>query len=303
LKNKFAIFALAALILASLACNSTEPQTVPTQTVPHQTTPTLTDPQAQETRTSTIDTQQEAFLTPETWLASPQTCSQSMTMLISEESSASSATIVLEEKWVDPQGNTVWVYYLLGSDHGISKQITATYTLIPGKSTKIYDDYQAAFLNYSKLNTSSGLKDIDAGILSLFSLTRIDRAGTVPLGLDKIKTGEDIPDGSSPYFAFSYPGQTITAQFSISTHVHTYKSKEPYEMTFSPSNTTTNRGSSGGPICDSSGNVIAIISSNPGYHPTNYYAVPLPQNISTQIMSAIEASHKILQTNNITKAP
>ncbi len=284
------------LLLSSLACQTTNPAQQPTSA-------TLTAPQAESTRVALVDKEQETFYTPDTWVSAPQSCAQSMVLVISIDQHSSSGTILVEERWIDQQGSTVWVYYLLVSNHGVGESISPTYTLIPGTNISPYQDYQTAYLNYAIINSTSGSVNIDAGILSIFSLTKIDRTGTEPLGLDKIKTGENVTEGSSPYFTFGYPAQTITAQFSVSSIQKIHKEFEPQIIVLNPVNTTTNAGSSGGATCDNQGNVIGITTGSNGGQPTVFNIVPLPQNITTQVNTAIEISHSILTTNNLTKAP
>jgi len=265
-------------------------------------TQTLTDPQAEQTRVAVIDIQQEAFFTPDTWSLAPQSCAQSMTMIIPKDGHSSSGTILLEEKWTDPQGKDIWVYYLLVSNHAVSEKISPTYTLLPGDSTSLYKDYNTAYLNYYPIVATSGQIGIDSGILSVFSLARIDRENTKPLGIDKIKTGENLPLGNTNYFVFSYPGSTITAQFSIAIVKSSHPS-EPYTLKLASTNTTTSPGSSGGAVCNQNGEVIAVVTGHIGNEAIEFIADPIPQNISYQIEMAIQNSRSILLTNNITQSP
>lgn len=297
MKTKSIYTFLAVLIFASIACGANPPTT----TV--QTHPTLTGLQAEQTRVAIVDTQQETFFTPDTWSIAPQSCVQSMTMIISENKLASSGTIIAEEKYANPNLQTVWVYYLLVSDHGTEGTNQIIYTLIPGTNTQTYVDYQTGYLHYQPVTNSSGTKKIDVGVLSLISLSKIDRPNTSPHGIDKIKSGEYIVPDNTDYYAFGYPSNTFTAQFSISRVEDVEKNTEPYNISFLPTNTTIYPGSSGGAICDSHGNVVAVTTSFFGSRPTAYNAVPLPQNITTQINSAVENSHNILTTNGITMSP
>ena len=149
---------------------------------------------------------------------------------------------------------------------------------------------------------TSGQIGIDSGILSVFSLARIDRENTKPLGIDKIKTGENLPLGNTNYFVFSYPGSTITAQFSIAIVKSSHPS-EPYTLKLASTNTTTSPGSSGGAVCNQNGEVIAVVTGHIGNEAIEFIADPIPQNISYQIEMAIQNSRSILLTNNITQSP
>lgn len=289
---KNVILAISLVILANLACGASS-----------QTSPVvLTDPQAAQTRTVVVDTNQESFFAPETWQEAPASCVNSMTLVLPKEDYSSSGTIITEEKWLDSEGNIVWVYYLMVSKHAVGDKLKNEYILIPGTNLEKYQDYTAGFVNYKNI-TSPDDTAIDVGILSTLSLKRITRDDFKPLGVDKIKTGEDLTVNNNYYFTFGYPASTITAQFSKSKIIEVVNQAQPHIIIMDPENTTTEYGSSGGATCDQSGNLVAILYGHEGEEPTQYLVIPLPTNIQEQVSIAFQETKNILMSSGLHQEP
>ncbi len=292
---KKALFGIIILIAMSFACGGS-PNSNTVVVVNQVATPTLTDLQAVETRTSLISQNQTSFLTPETWQPAPSSCLQSMTAIAGKYSS--SGTIITEETWIKIGSPDIWVYHILISNHATEGETFQEYTLIPGTGEN-RQEFKVAHLNYRGFKSSDNKTFIDIGILSVYSLTKVSTINFYPLGLDKIKSGENLTPSEDLYYTFGYISGN--AQFTVSKIWHDFNLPETnysrLDLRPLDGQTTTNLGTSGGATCDNQGSLVGITAGHHGSFSTEYHISPIPANGIDQTMVGIQQAEVVLKNS------
>lgn len=300
MKTKYIYFFLATLILASFACQ--------TETPAEKSLPT---------REAVIQTAAPFYATPQNWDTVPKGCVDSLIQIGSgenEDGKLASGTLIYSSYGTNQSGETGYIYSFSTANHFATSSKIKMSSRVSVRTNKIGELSQA--VNFTTINIENILDDkntpIDAVLITVFgpnpALT-IQGNGPIPIGTENFISGTDLTvDKTKFYHALGYPKGVSGPQFVIATVIgatdydiyHNYKTItiESLSDTFS----TTTKGTSGGPLCNNDGKIVAInIEANDQYNQAVF--VPLPQNISQQISDFINKSESTLQMLGFTNTP
>ncbi len=307
MRNKHLIYAFILLIIFILACNTVE-QTPTPQTTSIQT---LTNDQSKLTRVARISESAPTFTNTGIWDAVPQSCYQSMTKIsvndVSGRASLTSSATIIQEESKRVNDYEIWVYHLLIANHG--RVSAADNSTLEGVVTLYPGYYQQEDLKFSQLNYHQTISDAgtpqDAGILSLFGLSKINTPNFKPLEINNIIPGIDIPKDVA-YYSYDYPIVLTTPHFTISTIDNSGTAKNGRQVIiFKNINISSyvDTGSSGAAICNPQGQLVGIFTLNNPSNPDMFTADANPSNIQDQITNAINIANEKLIALGFTPQP
>lgn len=270
MKTKHLFIFLASLILASLACQK----------------PDLSEP----ARVSTIQTTQPYFATPDNWQEVPQSCFNSLTQIsytINQEGFRSSATVIETETihWKD--GKDYHLYYLVTSNHtdtGFTQG--APFTISAGFQGR--QDFQYTIVN-SLVVADDHNSLIDAVLVAVIgenkAITPLNE-GPLPISSTNLLPGISLSKDEY-FYSIGYPKGSWLPQFVkgkttdniVIDSINLYK-KIIFEIS-DDSKSVNVDGYSGGPICNSSGQIVGVVQGS-DYSLGRFFATPFPVNIAAQ---------------------
>ncbi len=281
MKNKFVIYlAVAALILASLACSDDNP---PVTSV-----------------SATIDTRVSesinVFETPENWNVVPESCEKNLVRLIltgSTDSISASATL-FQKSVMQKNGQLVYLYHFLAANHSVLNTETQSLRNDEIKYVDHEAEHLVGYLGYSQIFDNSQ-NPTDIAILSTISLENIDVTPS------QITSKVNLtPNSTEFFFVLGYPKPDLKQNYIVAVTDNIVIKENKYKIvTMRQINevSAVNLGSSGGPVCNQNGEIIGTLKS---IYTTNvgiFDIEPNPDNIQEQINTAINYSTQTMISN------
>lgn len=300
MKTKYLYVFLTVLFLASLACQAENPAE---KTLP--------------TRAAVIQTAAPYYATPQNWNTVPKNCVDSLVQLesgVNVDGRTASGTLIYSGHGTNQSGEIGYIYTIITAKHFVVNTKIKMSSKVSLRTNKIGELSQAT--NFTAINIENVLDDkkspVDIALITVFgpnpALT-IQGNGPTPIGFENFISGVDtIADPTRFYHALGFPKDVTGPQFVIATVIqtsdrdmyHNYKTMtiQSRDDAFS----TTTRGTSGGPLCNNDGKIIAInIEINKRYNQAVF--IPLPSNIRQQISDFINKSDSTLQMLGFAKTP
>lgn len=277
------------LIMASLACNTTDQTAVPPTSAP-----TLTSEQSVGTREANISQSLDYFSTPESWGTVPKTCHQGMVDLVFNGEfiqSIVSGNIVNKAKFVNSNGLVVNIYHIYTANHGL----TSSGITLNGSVDAYYQEtrYTLQLLDYTQI-VDQNQSLVDIVLVSLIGLE--DMGVSFP---NNIISGQYLIPESGLFYSFDFPAPSLKAQFTTSTVYDTgvENGHKTANLVQTATQGAINSGSSGGAICNPEGNIVGVVKGIYA-NSSNMFTVELnPENVQDQISSAIARSLQIMANN------
>jgi len=283
LKTTNILFFLLVIILTSIAC---------------QTPADISDP----TRVAIVQTAQPYFATPTNWQDAPSACFSSLTQvgytIENAEYLSSGSVIEIENiKWKEKD---YFLYYILTTNHTDEGfKMGSTVSLTAGFNGRLKFKYTTVD---SLVITDSLGRKADGSIVAIIGESRaITPLNEQPLPVmpENLISGIGLPR-NQVYYAMGYPMGSWLPQF-----VKAQVSDSPKDavtlytvMTMritDDSQTVSVSGMSGGPMCNSLGQIAATVSSTDG-NLKDFFVTPLPHNISEQYSLLKSRVNQIIQS-------
>jgi hypothetical protein len=305
LKNKRVITAILLLVLATLACDSTQPTqppTLPTPAQPITATATLTAEETSNAKENIVVTNAPLFLDPNYWQSTPQSCHLGMARIVfSDENNmpvkSGSSMLIHSEAVQNQNGSTSWVYWLITANHNYTIDngniLNGKVSILPKSSLE--ENIKLDFVSFKQI-VGAANEALDISVVTLIDQGNKFNVLFNPLGIDSLISG-NIPTDSGPYYTFDYPEASgYNSQFTTSYvwDVNPYSNGIQVIMETEENSSVPMAGSSGSAICNQAGQVIGIHSMNMINNPHQFIVEPNPDNIQDQVKAAInEAKEKL----------
>ncbi len=308
MKTRYLFIFLASLILASLACNTTTPTPPPTQPQTQTlavSTATMTSQDADTVRFQIVANKQPLYADDNYWKGVPFGCMSSMASVLFSStdtyvsSQVGSATLIYAEIANNQNGMTSWVYWLLTAKH----VYTNSQGVLNGKTT-IYagrDKTEHAIDPFDFYEVSGPKTGLDIGVVALIdqgNKFNILTPSFIPLGVEKIQTGNNLAIDGSSYFTFDFPGSSnYLPQYTKSQIIKNIRHENGVQiiLSFLNDSSVTDSGSSGGPLCNQASQLVGVHTQNMPNDPYQSIVEANPDDIQVQILKAIQNSREKLK--------